>query len=90
MTNSLITSAWVKVELERWLHSYRMDVKERETLLAEFIAETGARPEDIILEMRGPVLKPTYIVRVKTIDERWLDWLSSNHGWEERYAHCED
>lgn len=52
---------------------------EAEKLIAAAIADGKCKPSDLMLEVRrdGSPIR----VRGITDEERWLEWQSSNHGW---------
>jgi hypothetical protein len=87
MSNTLITVDWVRVEIDRQLERDRQILRQenarRETLVLEFLeANPGAPLEDLIIEHVGDWLNYSERVRLKTSDEKWLEWMSDNHGWE--------
>ncbi len=81
MPNPLITTAFIKREAERMAAPYIADATARNEAILKFLLETGVGPEDIVVEMTGYFPKPTYRVRLRTTEERWLNWQSDNHGW---------
>lgn len=82
--NSLFSTALWQPILRKQIDEILEDCRQREEAVKEFMSDNPEVPrEDLYIECRWPFgPRRKYTVRVKTTDEKWLEWQSNNHGWE--------